>query len=135
MKKFFKSKVAATLLVLCVLLGMAVPAFAVNGTLNIYWDLDMTDQKNYTLCLGTKREYPNYVLFANTKGQAINLWAARESTGVVLTETVTLTQGQKSVRCRYKSGMQPADNTRMKARGELSSAKGTYVAQGACNFE
>ena len=135
MKKFFKSKVAATLLVLCILLGMAVPAFAVNGTLNIYWDLDMTDQKNYTLCLGTKREDPDYVLFANTKGQAINLWAARESTGTVLTETVTLTEGQKSVHCKYKSGMKPADNTRMKARGELSSAKGTHMAQGACNFE
>lgn len=135
MKKFFKSKVAATLLVLCVLLGIAVPAFAVNGTLNIYWDLDMTDQKNYTLCLGTKREYPNYVLFANTYGPAINLWAARESTGVVLTETITVTQGQKSKPCYYKTGKKPVENTRLKARGELSSADGTHTAQGACNFE
>lgn len=134
MKKFFKSKAAATLLVLCLLLGVAVPAFAVNGTLNIYWDLDMSNQSNYTLCLGTKREYPNYVLFANTRGQAINLWAARESTGAVLTNTVTLSQGETAVPCYYRSST-PSTGTRMKARGELSSARGTYVAQGACNFE
>lgn len=137
MKKFFKSKVAATLLVLCVLLGTALPAWGAVSDGNRHWSISMTDTKNYTLCNGIKRTTLDYILFANTAAPTITLWGAFYSSGYVVTESRTLTKGQIKQRAYFKTPLinEPDPEDRLKARGELYKNSGTRTSTGACNFE
>lgn len=135
MKKFFKSKAAATLLVLCLLLGTAVPAF--GAYVSVPWDVDMKNQNNYTLCYGTKRSTRDYILFANTSGPRINLWGAFYTSGYIVTDGVTLNAGEYQIKDYFKTNLinEPEPGDRLKARGELYSASGVHRSQGACCFE